>query len=188
MYLSIYCVCVCRKSIPIIFLNLTKIALVSLEISFQPFLSVITWSSLKLSKVCSRIKKAIANAQTFIKEVKDMKEARVDEVFETIAETTILDLNDNPKSPEQLLADTIASRNKIAVELEIKSSAAEKTVIMIINKFIDLITDPAVQDVKYNWMDTEKIYKQVGSETRLIQASYEPGILRFFKHNFILYD
>ncbi|XP_026831330.1 dynein heavy chain 8, axonemal [Ooceraea biroi] len=135
---------------------------------------LITWSSLKLPKVCGKIKEAIENAQIFIKEVKDMKEARVDEVFESIAKTTLLEL-ENPKSPEQLLADTIASRNKIAVDLEIKSAAAEKTVIMIINKFMDVETDPAVQDVKYNWLDLEKVHKQVGSETRLIQAPYEPG-------------
>ncbi|RLU26152.1 hypothetical protein DMN91_002318 [Ooceraea biroi] len=163
-----------RKSIPIVFLNLMKIALIDLEIAFQPCLSVITWSSLKLPKVCGKIKEAIENAQIFIKEVKDMKEARVDEVFESIAKTTLLEL-ENPKSPEQLLADTIASRNKIAVDLEIKSAAAEKTVIMIINKFMDVETDPAVQDVKYNWLDLEKVHKQVGSETRLIQAPYEPA-------------
>lgn len=153
-----------------------KIALVNLEIAFQPCLSVITWSSLKLPKVCVRMKETIDNAEIFVKEMRDMKEARVEEVFEAIAEMSILDLDENPKSPEQLLADTIVSRNKIAIDLETKSAAAESTVIMIINKFMDLISDPAVQDVKYNWLDPEKVQKQVGSATRLIQAPYEPGI------------
>ncbi|KAG5338491.1 DYH8 protein, partial [Acromyrmex heyeri] len=164
-----------RKSIPTLFLNLIKIALVSLEIAFQPCVSVITWSSLKLSNACAKIEEEIKNAQIFIKEVADMKEARIDEILESIAETMLLKLDEYPKSSEQLLADNIDFTDKIAIDLEIKSSAIEKAVIMIINKFIDLITDPTVQDIKYNWMDLEKMYKQVGSETRLIQGPFEPG-------------
>ncbi|XP_018400014.1 PREDICTED: dynein heavy chain 8, axonemal [Cyphomyrmex costatus] len=136
---------------------------------------LITWSSLKISNACSKIEEEIKNAQIFIKEVADMKEARVTEVLESIAETMLLKLDEYPKSSEQLLTDNIAFIDKIAIDLEIKSSAAEKAVIMIINKFIDLIIDPTVQDVKYNWMDPEKIHKQVGSETRLIQGPFEPG-------------
>ncbi|XP_018048480.1 PREDICTED: dynein heavy chain 8, axonemal [Atta colombica] len=135
---------------------------------------LITWSSLKISNACAKIEEEIKKAQIFIKEVADIKEARVDEVLESIAETMLLKLDEYPKSSEQLLADNIAFTDKIAIDLEIKSSAIEKAVIMIINKFIDVITDPTVQDIKYNWMDLEKIHK-VGSETRLIQGPFEPG-------------
>ncbi|KAL0129655.1 hypothetical protein PUN28_001727 [Cardiocondyla obscurior] len=166
---------IARRSVPILFLNLMKIALVNLEIAFQPCVSVITWSSLKMSNACSKIEEEIHNAEIFFKEVVDMKEARIDEVLESIAETMLLKLEEYPKSPEQLLADTIAFRDKVAIDLEIKSSTAEKTVIMIINKFMDLITDPTVQDVKYSWLDHEKILKQYGSETRLTQGPFEPG-------------
>lgn len=155
-------------------------ALVNLEIAFQPCVSVITWSSLEISNACANIEEEIQNAQIFIKEVADIKEARVDEVFESIAETMLLKLDEYPKSPEELLADNIAFRDKIAIDLEIKSSAAEKAVIMIINKFLNLITDPTLQDIKHNWMDPEKIYKPCGSESRLIQGPFEPGIV-FFK-------
>jgi len=154
-----------------------KIALVNLEIAFQPCISVITWSSLKISNVCTKIEEEIKNVQIFVKEVVDMKEARVDEVLESIAETMLLKLYEYPKSPEQLLADNVAFRDKIAIDLEIKSSAAEKAVIMIINKFMDLITDPTVQDIKYKWMDPEKIHR-VGSESRLIEGPFEPGIFQ----------
>ncbi|CAL1673547.1 unnamed protein product [Lasius platythorax] len=174
-----------RRSIPIIFLNLMKIALVNLEIAFYPCLSVITWSSLKIPKVCANIEEAIQNAEIFVKEVTDMKEARVDEVFESIAETMLLQLDEHPKSPEQLLADNVAFRDKIAIELEIKSSAAEKAVFMIINKFMDLITDPTVQDIKYNWMDPEKIQRQVGSENKLIQGPFEPGFGHIERTNIV---
>jgi len=165
-----------------------KIVLVDLEIAFQPCLSVITWSSLKLPKMCEQIEEAIKDAQIFIKEVKDMKEARVDEIFESIIETTILDFNDNPRSPEELLADTIASRDKVAIDLEIKSLAAEKAVIMIINKFMHRITDPAVQEMKFNWLDSDKVHRPMRSESKLIQAPYEPGILRFLKRDFTLHN
>lgn len=168
----------CRRSIPILFSNLIKIALVNLEIAFRPCESVITWSSLKITNACDKIEEELHNAEIFIKEVIDMKEARVDEVLESIAETMLLKLDEYPKSPEQLLADNIASRDKIAMDLEIKSSAAEKSVIMIINTFIDIITDPTVQDVKYNWLDSEKIHK-LGFESRLIQGPFEPGIVFF---------
>lgn len=113
--------------------------------------------------------------QIFVKEVRDMKEARVDEVLECIAETMMLQLDKYAKSPEQFLADNLAFRDKIAIDLEIKSAAAERTVIMIINQFMDHVTDPTVQDIKYNWMDPEKVHKQVASETKLTEG-FEPGM------------
>jgi len=136
--------------------------------------------------MCEQIEEAIKDAQIFIKEVKDMKEARVDEIFESIIEMTTLDFNDNPRSPEKLLADTIASRDKVAADLEIKSSAAEKAVIMIINKFMHRITDPTVQEIKFNWLDREKAHKPVRSESKLIQAPYEPGILGLLNGGFAI--
>ncbi|XP_014480405.1 PREDICTED: dynein heavy chain 8, axonemal [Dinoponera quadriceps] len=162
-----------RKSIPILFLKLMKITLGALEMVFQPCLSVITWSSLKISEACADIRKAIDDVKIFIKEVRDMKEAQVDEVLECIAKTTMLQLDNYPKNPEQFLADNLAFRDKIATELEIKSAAAERASIMIINKFMERVTDPTVQDVKYNWMDPEKVHKQV--EIKLIDESFEPG-------------
>lgn len=156
-----------------------KLALVNLEIAFYPCLSIITWSSLKIPKVCAKIEETIQNAEIFLKEVTDMKEARVDEVFESISETTLLQLDEQPKSPEQFLADNLAFRDKIAIDLEVKSSIAEKAVFTIINKFMDLVTDPTVQDIKYEWLDLEKMLKQAGSESKLIQGPFEPGIIFF---------
>lgn len=160
-----------------------KIALIHLEIAFQPCLSVITWSSLKIHQVCADIKKAIHDMQIFVKEVRDMKEAQVDEVLECIAKMPMLQLDDYPKNLEQFLADNLAFGNKIAIDLEIKSAAAERAVIMIINKFMDRVTDPTVQDIKYNWLDPEKIHKQV-SESKLIEGSFEPGIARVSKNGY----
>lgn len=153
-----------------------KIALVNLEIAFQPCLSVITWSSLRTPRAIDDVKKAILDMEIFVKEVRDMKEAQVDEVLECVAQTEMLQLDKYPKSTEQFFADNLAFRDKTAIDLEIKSAATERAVIMIINKFMDRVTDPSVQDIKYNWMDPEKIHKLVLSETILTKEPFEPGI------------
>ncbi|XP_046143129.1 dynein axonemal heavy chain 8-like, partial [Osmia bicornis bicornis] len=117
-----------RRNIPTLFLNLIKSVLVNLEIAFQPCLSVVTWTSLNISESCEEIKKAIRSMQVFVKEITDMKEARVDEIFESIADAILVKLNGNPKPPTQLLDDNIAFGSTVASDIEIKSSAAEKAV------------------------------------------------------------
>ncbi|KOX80134.1 Dynein heavy chain 8, axonemal [Melipona quadrifasciata] len=163
-----------RRTIPILFLILIKIVLVNLEIAFQPCLSVITWTSLNIDEVCKEIKNALTSVQIFIKDIRDMKEARVDEVLESISEIILVKLDDYAKTPAQLLDDNIAYGLTIAADLEIKSSAAEKAVTTIINKFMDFIIDETVQDIKYNWMDPDKIHKHI-SQTKLTKGKYEPG-------------
>ncbi|OAD58895.1 Dynein heavy chain 8, axonemal [Eufriesea mexicana] len=163
-----------RRTIPILFLNLIKIVLVNLEIAFQPCLSVITWTSLNITEMCDEIRKSITSVQIFVKEIKDMKEARVDEVFVSISEAILLKLDDYAKPPIQLLDDNIAFGLTVAADLEIKSSAAEKAVTTIINKFMDFIIDESVQSVKYNWLDKDKILKHI-SQTKLTKGKYEPG-------------
>ncbi|XP_023289113.1 dynein heavy chain 8, axonemal, partial [Orussus abietinus] len=165
-----------RRSIPTLFLNLMNPAFAKLEIAFQPCLSVVTWTSLKIPQVCENISDNIRDVQIFGKELKDMKEARVDEVFESIAETDLVKLDNYPQSPAQFSGDNLAFRVSVAMELEIKSSAAEKAVIDIINKLLDLISDPSVDVVKYYWMDQEKITRQVTSQTKLTGGgTIEPG-------------
>ncbi|CAD1473088.1 unnamed protein product [Heterotrigona itama] len=162
------------RTIPILFLTLIKIVLVNLEIAFQPCLSVITWTSLNIDEVCKEIKNALTSVQIFVKDITDMKEARVDEVLESITEVVLVKLDDYAKTPAQLLDDNIAYGLATAADLEIKSSAAEKAVTAIINKFMDFIIDETVQDIKYNWMDPDKIHKHI-SQTKLTKGKYEPG-------------
>lgn len=56
----------------------------------------------------------------------------------------------------------------IGRELELKSYTIEKAVFVLINQFMDLITEPELQDGKYNWLDREKATKPVASLTKLI--------------------
>lgn len=113
-----------------------------------------------------------------------MKEARVDEVFESISEAILIQLSDDPKHPIQLLDDNIAHGLSVSADLEIKSSAAENAVITIINKFMQFVIDETVQDIKYNWLDPDKIHKHI-SQTKLTKGKYEPGLLIFFFWRFI---
>ena len=156
-----------------------KPSFVRLEVAFQPCLSVVTWASLKISEVCDQIRNTIQDVQVFVKEVKDMKEARVDEVFEAITKTALITLQNYPLSPNEFFESNVAFKDMIAIELEIKSAAAEKSVVNIINKFLSLVTDPNVEESKYSWLDPDKLNKPVGSLTKLTKEPYEPG--RYYK-------
>nr|XP_031825788.1 dynein heavy chain 8, axonemal [Nomia melanderi] len=135
---------------------------------------LITWTSLNITEVCDQIKEAFTSMHIFVKEITDMKEARVDEVFESISEAILFKLDSYPKKPTELLDDNVAYINMVGSDLEMKSLAAEKAVITIINKFMGFIVDESVQNVKYDWMDLDKVHKHV-SQTKLIKEKYEPG-------------
>ena len=158
-----------------------KPSFVKLEVAFQPCLSVITWASLKIFEVCENIRSTITDVQVFAKEIKDMKEARVDEVFQSIEKTLLIKLENDPLFPQDFFDANHAFKSIIAAELEIKSAAAETSVIAIINKFMDSITDPSVEQSKYDWLDPEKVNKPVGSLTKLTKDPYEPGTYYNYK-------
>lgn len=56
-------------------------------------------------------------------------------------------------------------------EIEQKSSTAEKAVVELIDKFMDAINDPHLQEGKYDWLDPERVVKPVGSSSKLIMAN-----------------
>lgn len=55
----------------------------------------------------------------------------------------------------------------IEKEIELKSSTAERAVIELINKFLDVITQPDLQEGKYDWLDPDKALKPVGSTSKI---------------------
>ncbi|XP_026672559.1 dynein heavy chain 8, axonemal-like [Ceratina calcarata] len=135
---------------------------------------LITWTSLNITEICNEIRAAVTYMQIFVKEIRDMKEARVDEVFESVSDVILLKLDDHPKSPSRLLDDQIAYGKTVGEDLEIKSSAAEKAVVTIINKFMDFVKDESVENIRYNWLDPDKVLKHT-SQTKLTKGKYEPG-------------
>ncbi|KAK0165144.1 hypothetical protein PV328_003692, partial [Microctonus aethiopoides] len=164
-----------RRSIPSLFLPLMSPIFAKLELAFQPCLSVVTWTSLKIPEVCDEIRRVIHEVGGFTKKIKDAKEARVDEVFEIISETNLINLNNDAMSPAQFSSDNLTFGVAIGEELEIKSSAAETAVIAIINKCLGLIKDPEVEEDKYLWLDPERVRRQIGSQTRMSVGDFEPG-------------
>lgn len=165
-----------RRSIPPLFLKLMKPCLSDLEIAFQPCLSIITWTSLKIPDVFKNIELTLTKVETFLKKVVDMKETRIDEIFESISNTQLLKFSDHPQYPEDFSKDIAEFTIKTGYDLGIKCSTAEQAVIGIINKFVDLIDDPKLEEVKYNWMDPAKVNKPVTSHTKLTDG-FELGKL-----------
>lgn len=54
-------------------------------------------------------------------------------------------------------------------EIKFKLYTAEKIVIELINKFVDIITDPRLQEGKYDWMDPVRAVKPVASTSKVNQ-------------------
>jgi dynein heavy chain len=164
-----------RRSIPPLFLKLIKPCLIELETTFQPCLSVITWTSLMIYDTCENIRKTIKNAKIFLKKVVDMKEARIDEIFESIANTKLIEFVNYPQYPLQFSSGVTEFSIKVGYELGIKSSTAEQAVKEIINLFVDLIKDSSIEKTKYDWLDSSKVSKAVTSQTNLTEGIFEPG-------------
>lgn len=69
-----------------------------------------------------------------------------------------------------------------ARELEVRSSAIEKCVIDIVNKFVTCIDEPDYQANKFNWMDAEKALLPVASASALLMGD-DAGTLTEIKQN-----
>ncbi|XP_051153326.1 dynein axonemal heavy chain 8 isoform X1 [Leptopilina boulardi] len=170
-----------RRSVPLIFLNLMKPSFMKLEDSFQPCLSIITWSSLRIEEICETISATIKDVETFLNEVKYIKEAIVDEIFVKIAETDLIILENSPISGIEFFEKNFTFKNFISIELKENSTVAEKSVIEIINNFLDLISDSSISEMKYDWLDSDKVNKPVSSLTKLTK-DFESGFGRVDKN------
>lgn len=159
-----------------------KPSFVKLEIAFLPCLSVITWSSLRINEICEKIKDTLKNVETFVDEVKYLKEAIVDKIFTTIENTELIKLEDSPISASEFFELNFTFKNLVSIQLKENSMVAERTVIEIINKFLDLIDDPNLSEAKYHWLDSEKINKPVSSLTKLTKE-FDSGIYTFLLNN-----
>ncbi|XP_034939850.1 dynein heavy chain 8, axonemal [Chelonus insularis] len=164
-----------KSSIPELFLKLMRPAFVKMDIAFRPCLSVITWTSLKIPEVCSEINRIVQDVEIFTKKLVDTKEARVEEVFNTIAGTQLIYFPDQPLSPAQFISENYDIGRDIAKELETKSAGAENAVIGIIDKCLSLITDPEVEEDKYRWLDSDRVIRQIGSQARLTRGTLDVG-------------
>ncbi|RVE46462.1 hypothetical protein evm_008872 [Chilo suppressalis] len=156
-----------RRSMPKLYLPLLRAQLIKLEKAFQPGLSTITWTSLEIPAYCENIAKVLDEVDLFVKEVVDMKEARIDTILQSITKTLLVYLPEQAVDPTVFYEDNLVRRDEIANELQQKSWNAEVAVIELINKFLDSVPSKQIKDLKDNWLDIEKALKQVTSATRV---------------------
>ncbi|KAJ8919736.1 hypothetical protein NQ315_006264 [Exocentrus adspersus] len=180
-----------RMNIPTLFLPMMRVQLIKMENVFRPGFSTITWTSMKIPEFCQTVSKVLDYIEMFVKEVRDMKEARIDEVLETISQTCLVYLPDEAIeaiSPSEFLDFNVRHRQNICMyslglvirefnpsflpgkEIELKSLTVEKCVIDLINKFLSVIDQPDLQEDKYNWLVPEKVLKPIGSTSKLLMS------------------
>ncbi|KAJ8960348.1 hypothetical protein NQ317_010573 [Molorchus minor] len=137
-----------RTSIPSLFLPLMRTQLIKMENVFMPGFSTITWTSMKIPEFCQDVTNVLDYIETFAKEVRDMKEARIDEVLENLANTTsVVYLPIDAICPSDFLEENIKYRLQIGI-----------------------IDQPDLQENKYNWLDPEKAVKPIGSTSKLLSS------------------
>ncbi|KAG5868053.1 hypothetical protein JTB14_022256 [Gonioctena quinquepunctata] len=159
-----------RSNIPTLFLPMMRPQLLKMENAFMEGFSTITWTSMRIPEFCTEVTSVLDYIEMFVKEVRDMKEARIDEVLENLATTSLVFLPSDAINPSEFLEMNVKYRQKIAKEIELKSSTVERCVIELINKFLSVIDQPDLQSDKYKWLDPEKAVKPIGSTSRLLMS------------------
>ncbi|CAH0727356.1 unnamed protein product, partial [Brenthis ino] len=156
-----------RRSMPKLYLPLLRAQLIKLDNAFQPGLSIITWTSLEIPSYCDNIERILDEVDLFVKEVVDMKEARIDAILQSITKTLLVYLPKKAVDPNNFYEENFVRRDEIANDLQQKSWNAEVAVIELINKFLDSVPSQQIRDLKDNWLDIDKALKQVTSATRV---------------------
>ncbi|XP_022821404.1 dynein heavy chain 8, axonemal-like [Spodoptera litura] len=199
-----------RRSMPKLYLPLLRAQLIKLEKAFQPGLSTITWTSLKIEAYCESIEAVLDEVDLFVKEVTycyvllecivtqnvpnlyfniwldieckkitlvkvlmvqlqvvDIKEARIDAILLSITQTMLVYLPESAVDPNTLYLENLLRRDEITTDIQLKSWNAEIAVIELIHKFLDSVPCKEIQNLKDNWLDFDKVLKQVTSATRV---------------------
>ncbi|XP_050681188.1 dynein axonemal heavy chain 8 isoform X2 [Leptidea sinapis] len=156
-----------RRSMPKLYLPLLRAQLIKMEKAFQAGLSTITWVSLEIPAYCEKIESVLDEVDLFVKEVVDMKEARIDAILQSITKSMLVFLPEKAVDPNVFYEENLVRRDDIAMDLQQKSCNAEVAVIELINKFLDSVPSKAIQDLKDNWLDLDKALKPVTSATRV---------------------
>ncbi|XP_019756852.1 dynein axonemal heavy chain 8 [Dendroctonus ponderosae] len=160
-----------RSTIPQLFLPMMRVQLLKMENIFMPGFSTVTWTSTKIPEFCKDVTEVLDYIEMFVKEVRDMKEARIDEVLETIAMTCLVFLPNEPIAPSEFLQENIKYGQEIIKELKLKSITIERCVKELIDKFLSVIEQPELQENKYNWLDPVRAVKPIGSTSRLLTSA-----------------
>nr|XP_026487863.1 dynein heavy chain 8, axonemal-like [Vanessa tameamea] len=156
-----------RRSMPKLYLPLLRAQLIKMDSAFQSGLSIITWTSLEIVSYCENIERVLDEVDLFVKEVVDIKEARIDAILQSVTKTLLVYLPNKAVDPNTFYEDNLIRRDEIALDLQQKSWNAEIAVIELINKFLNSVPSQQIRDLKDNWLDIDKALKQVTSATRV---------------------
>lgn len=69
----------------------------------MPGFSTITWTSMKIPDFCEQVTNVLNYIEMFVKEVRDMKEARIDEVLESLSYVSMVYLPPDAIRPNEFL-------------------------------------------------------------------------------------
>ena len=175
-----------RRSIYPMFVPMMRIQLIKLERIFAPALSTITWLNQNLEEYFEEVANVLLPIECFLKEVSDINDAQIEVMFDSIKSSILIYLPETAVKPHELVEMNVAHRQKVERKIEMKSLAAEKAAVELINKFIEKSGLADYDDLgkfqlppdminadnwrieetkpidKYDWLSFEKLYKAVG--------------------------
>lgn len=176
-----------RLSIYPMFLPLMRIHLAKLERIFAPALTQITWLAFDINKYFVEVSRVLDPAEQLVKDVSDINDAQIEKRLQQIEDYMLVYLPEEPLEPNKLKELNVKYREEIVPKMEIKSLAAEKASVDLINTFIEKADSIPLYDDsgkfqcppsmlndnnwryevikpidKYDWVSFDKIYKAVG--------------------------
>ncbi|XP_063956179.1 dynein axonemal heavy chain 8-like [Lytechinus pictus] len=108
------------------------------DIAIQPGLTMLTWTSLNLDAYFMSIKEALRNLSLLIKQVNDIREARIDSGLNTIANTSLVELpTEQPWTAEEFVSKTQTACEQKALLLDKVSMRVEEAVTELVEIFIE---------------------------------------------------
>lgn len=179
-----------RHSIYPIFLPLMRIHLIKLERVFAPALSQVTWLTFEIDEYFAEVEKVLWPIESFVKDISDVNDAQIEVLLGAIQYFVLVYLPDEAVTPEEFNNMNVEHRLIVEKMVEIKSLAAEKAAVDLINRFIEKAQDVPYRDEsgkfrlskakinednwrieeskpinKFDWLQFDKIYKPVGYAT-----------------------
>lgn len=197
-----------RMSIDMVLLNISRPLLRKLELAFKPGLSTIAWTSEHLDDYFEDVRAVLDETSDFVKQVSDIKNERIEQVFESMIEMDMMNIPLVPVTAEEFLQINLEHRRSVEKIMEIRSLTAEKASVELINKYVARIEISAVNRKgqrqfqlplaeqnddnrrkeelmpidKFDWMSFEKMFRPVA-----VAADTERGYLCKFIGDYLLH-
>lgn len=190
-------------------LSLMKTQFLKLENAFAPGMSTITWLSQNVNDFIKFLDATLYDVEGFLNREINILNNRIEAVLNDVEVFELIAFPTEPISTSEFYETNSDFRVKQGRRLEAKSQAIEKSVIELINNFIEIIHVSDVDDHgrrkfqlpysqidetnwrienpkpidKYDWISFEKIYKAVS-----FPAPEEQDKMRFKDYDGLKYD